>query len=119
MNVSGLDHELLGRLLSSAVLRQKVIADNVANQNTPGYRRRYVEFESLLRETLAEGRGRAPGLAPRVLEDLASPARADGNNVSLELEISQSQQNRLLYEAYMNIGALRMELIRAAIEEGR
>ena len=38
---------LLERLIGAASLRQKVLAGNVSNQNTPGYARREVEFERL------------------------------------------------------------------------
>jgi len=98
-------------------MRQKVIAQNVANQNTPGYRRQVVEFEDLLARALEKRPQDALELEPVVTTDELTPGRPDGNNVTLELEMTRMKQNRLLYEAYMNIGAMRMELIRAAIQE--
>ncbi len=112
---------LLGALMDAAALRARVIAANIANQNTPGYRRQTVRFEESLRAALAGGRG--PGelerMEPTIEADLSTPTRADGNNVSLELETSAMRQNQLLYETYAAIQATRSELLRSAIESGR
>ena len=110
--------KLLESLLDASALRARVIAGNVANQNTPGYRRQVVQFEDLLRDAVARERSPSElsGIAPRVSDDVLTPARADGNNVNLELEMSAMRQNRLLYEMYSTIHASRTNLIQAAIE---
>jgi flagellar basal-body rod protein FlgB len=112
---------LLGALLDAAALRARVLAGNVANQNTPGYTRQVVRFEELLRSAIDSGRATeaVARTAPEVAADTATPARADGNNVNLELELSAARENRLLYEMYSAIKASRAELIRSAIESGR
>lgn len=119
MELHGLQHDLLARLLDASTLRQRVIADNVANQNTPGYLRQTVEFEELLRQVLDKGSAATAGIEPELHLDTETPTRPDGNNVQLETEVASMNQNRLLYEAYMSIGAMRMELIRTAIETSR
>lgn len=115
--------QLLGSLMDAASMRARVLAGNVANQNTPGYERQYVRFEGLLKTALERSRRLDPAtvqeLRPSVEQDRASPARADGNNVNLELEMSAMRQNRLLYEMYASIQASRSELLRTAIESGR
>jgi flagellar basal-body rod protein FlgB len=112
---------LLGRLMDAASLRARILAGNVANQNTPGYRRQVVRFEELLRGALAKGAGQREleRVAPQVEPDTLTPGRADGNNVSLELEVSAMRQNRLAYEMYAAIRGSRSELLRSAIESGR
>jgi flagellar basal-body rod protein FlgB len=112
---------LLGALLDAAALRARVLAGNIANQNTPGFTRQVVRFEELLRSAVERGRGaqELARIAPRVEKDTQTPARADGNNVALELELSAARENRLLYEMYSAIRASRTELIRSAIESGR
>ena len=67
--------------------RQGVLAENVANVDTPGYRRGDLEFDAKLAEaTLAKTRGvmtSTAGQGPigaRYVPD-RSPARPDGNNV--------------------------------------
>jgi flagellar basal-body rod protein FlgB len=71
----------------------------------------------------AAGIGDAASLAdhiePQIVPDLASPARPDGNNVSLELELNEMRENRLLYETYAAILQSHFALLETAITEGR
>jgi flagellar basal-body rod protein FlgB len=110
--------DLLMRLLAASNERTKVLANNIANQNTPGFTRQVLHFEELLREALADGRD--PALVePELAFDTLTPGRPDGNNVSPELEMNSLRQNRLLYEAYAAILGTRFELLRVGIESGR
>lgn len=118
MRLDGGGTEILTRLLSASELRARVIAGNLANQNTPGYARRVVRFEDLLRRELTGAPG-VRGAEPVVEIDRATPAGADGNNVTLELELDALRENRLLYETYAAMLRGRMGLLEAAITEGR
>ncbi len=119
MDLIGNEGRLLVRLMSAATLRERVIANNIAQQSTPGYKRQVVVFEDLLKEELRRGSADVEALEPRIETDLTSPAGPDGNNVNLELEMTANSQNRLMYEAYAALLEGQMELVRAAIEEGR
>jgi len=110
--------QILSRLLSAASLRSRVLADNVANQNVPGYQRRTVSFEDALRDRIAAGRG-PEGLVPKVEVDKTSPASPDGNNVSLELETNGLRENWLAFQLYAEMAQTRIGLIQAAITESR
>jgi flagellar basal-body rod protein FlgB len=94
--------DLMVRLLGACETRARVVSANIANSNTPGYTRHMVRFEELLRQEVLSG-GDAGGISPQIVEDLETPARPDGNNVSLELELNSMRENRLLYEAYSSI----------------
>ena len=117
MDVAGDSGRLLVNLMSAATRRSEVIANNIANQNTPGYKRKTVAFEDLLARELSQGGKDVLSIAPEEQVDLLTPAGADGNNVHMELETNAMHQNRLMYETYSAILAGRMELIRASIEE--
>jgi len=121
MDISGNNGRLLVNLLSAASRRSEVISNNIANQNTPGFKRSTVEFEDLLaRELRSGGSGRdLLAIAPEVRVDNLSPGRGDGNNVQMELESNAMSQNRLMYETYSAILMGRTEMIRASIEESR
>ena len=93
-------NDLIVRLLRNADLRAKVIAGNLANQNTPAYIRREVTFEDALRETLEQG-GDTSKVRPEVQLDTSIPARPDGNNVSLEIEMNALRENKILYETFV------------------
>lgn len=118
MEAIGRETELLLRLLRATSLRAEVIAGNVANQNTPGFVRKTVRFEERLREALLAGRGAALSVEPEVVDDSATPARPDGNNVTLEVELNAMRENRILYETYTTILGGHFELLRSSIKDG-
>ena len=85
--------------LRGVVERQRVTAHNIANQNTPGYRAKTVDF----RETLARALEQSDdvrGLRFSVEEARGLPVKANGNNVDLEHEWMQMEENRLLHEIF-------------------
>jgi flagellar basal-body rod protein FlgB len=111
--------DLLLRLLSASAERARVIAGNISNQNTPGYTRKVLRFEELLRDAIETGRSNLADVQPTIEEDLLTPRAADGNNVNVELETNALRQNRLLYEAYASILGTRFELLRSSVESSR
>lgn len=94
--------DLLLKLLSATEMRARVLSANIANQNTPGYVRREVRFEDVLRERLDSGSG-SLDITPEIVVDTDTPGREDGNNVNLEYEMNALRENRLLYEIYTSI----------------
>ena len=110
--------DLLVRLLGACELRAKVVSANIANSNTPGYVRHVVRFEELLGAELQNG-GDVAQVAPELAPDLETPARPDGNNVSLELELNTMRENRLLYETYSSILRSHFDLLESAITHSR
>lgn len=108
--------DVLGRLISAADVRQRVISQNIANVNTPNYRRMDVEFESLLAQELS-----APGKAaitaqPIISQTAGLATRADGNNVDIDQEIGQLNKNALLQQVYLQLLGTEMNQMRLAIE---
>jgi flagellar basal-body rod protein FlgB len=118
MNVSGNSDALLMKLLDAATLRHGAIANNIANQNTPGYKRQVVVFEEILEEALVSGKKDLSRFAPLETTDQVTPARSDGNNVTPELEQVAEQENRMLYETYVAILQGRYSLLNTAITAG-
>lgn len=92
--------DLVLRLIKAADLRSRVLAANLANQNTPAYTRRVVSFEDSLRDVLQSG-GDISKVKPTIGLDAEAPSRPDGNNVSLELEMNAMRENRILYDTYI------------------
>lgn len=102
----------LSRILNTAGLRHRVIAQNVANVNTPGYRRCEVAFEHELNGALGAG---TSSPRPSVVESSESVVRADGNNVSLEQEMGELNKNSLLYSTAAQLLSTRLGMFRSAI----
>ena len=68
--------------LDGLSMRQRVIADNIANIQTPGFLAGRVSFEASLAAAVADGSGAVTATVGRSLE----PTREDGNNVNLDTE---------------------------------
>ena len=106
----------LGRLMDAAALRTRVIAENLANVNTPGYTRSKVVFEDALGEALRRGEvDRADRIRPRVEADPGGEVKPDGNNVHLETEVTELVKAATLYNVVNRILSGRIEDIRTAI----
>ncbi len=92
--------------LDAAALRHEAIANNLANINTPGYKRQDVNFEERLATVLAQSNGSTneavrstvAGLKPQVITVAGTTERADGNNVDPEAENVALSKNTLRYE---------------------
>ena len=68
--------------LDGLSMRQKAIANNIANINTPGYTAERVSFEDALAQSVAQGNGSVQATMARSLE----PTNENGNNVNLDTE---------------------------------
>lgn len=80
--------------LDGLSMRQRAIADNIANIQTPGYQARRVAFEESLAAAVADGTGAATASVDRSME----PTREDGNNVNLDTETLLNIETNLRYQ---------------------
>ncbi len=119
----------LKRSLDAYSLRQRTIAENIANAETPGYKSRVVKFEELLQDAASrdmQGMGRAGGgrksspqsAFPRPeVSDEAGRASDNGvNNASGDQEMAALAETTLNYKMAARILALRFQGLRAAIK---
>jgi flagellar basal-body rod protein FlgB len=102
--------------------RQEVLATNLANVETPGFRAGEVDFRTALRRAFDANAAPVPGdAAPEpaaLVEDTSAPARADGNTVDLDLQMAKLSENAGRYTALARILSTRLALMRSAITEG-
>jgi flagellar basal-body rod protein FlgB len=109
MTTSAFGIDVLARVLDNTSLRHRVIAQNVANVNTPGYRRLEIAFEDLL-----SAASDASPSKPQVVE-VPGTERVDGNTVDIDREMGDLTKNALLFQAATQILASRMAAMRSAI----
>jgi flagellar basal-body rod protein FlgB len=114
--------DILKRSMDVSLLRREVIANNIANGDTPEFKRTEVTFESELKRALdSEKRARFPVLLtdprhidpfevtdyrtvqPRTVLDYLTTSKNNGNNVDIEEEGMLALQNQLLYETLTSI----------------
>ncbi|MHC4913134.1 MAG: flagellar basal body rod protein FlgB [Planctomycetota bacterium] len=85
-------------------LRQKAIANNVANLHTPGYRRIAVKFEELLAKALnSPGQVDLSEVEAQIYEPRQTPVKSNGNDVTLETEVGQMVKNTLRHKTYVRL----------------
>ena len=83
--------------LDGLALRQRVIADNVANIHTPGFLAGRVSFEESLAAAVRDGYPAAAAGSARVDRSLEQ-TRENGNNVNLDTETLSSIDTMLRYQ---------------------
>ncbi len=115
---------VLSKSLDAAGMRHRVIADNIANVETPGFTRSDVTFETQLQEALASSdpenaMRQVENVEPDVEQDTVSPAGPNGNNVNIDKEMANLTKNSLQYDAMVQLMNLKGRMVRMAINEGK
>ena len=97
-------------------LRQQAITNNVANMQTPGYRRLDVNFEQLLAKAMdSRGAAELGKATPQIYQPQQTPVDANGNDVNLEAEVGEMVKNTLRHKAYVRLLNKRYLQMEAAI----
>ena len=85
-------------------LRQKAIANNIANLETPGYRRIDVKFRELLAKALdSRGDIDLSEIEAQIYQPKKTPVKSNGNDVNLESEVGEMVKNTLRYTTYLRL----------------
>jgi flagellar basal-body rod protein FlgB len=116
-------YRALDAALGAAGMRQQTIANNLANVNTPGYQRKDVEFDGMLRAALeADESGEAGAwddVAPTVTSDNRASMRQDGNSVDIDQEMAHLAENNVRYNALVQMAAKKLSTLEYVISDGR
>lgn len=118
--------------LNAASLRHKVISNNIANVNTPGFKKSEVVFEDLLQEQIGgknmplsatnalHMRGAEKTENSPVINTIQSTSfRTDGSNVDVDVEMANLAKNNIYYNALVQQLSRQFSNIKSAINEGR
>lgn len=101
-------YQLIKTSLDVAQLRGEAIADNIANVNTPGYKRKYVTFEESLNENINKPKA-------QLKKDASTNMRSDGNNVDLENEKVNQAANTIMYNSLISITNIKLAMAKSVI----
>lgn len=104
---------VLDKAADASWMRQEAISNNIANVNTPGYKRQDVAFEDSLQEAISNSRYRSTDEKVAILSkaDLRIRSytdssgfsyRLDGNNVDIDTENAALARNQLKYNALVD-----------------
>jgi flagellar basal-body rod protein FlgB len=114
MDLIGNNGQLLKLMMDAAMARQRVIAKNLANADTPGFKAKEVRFSKDLKDALGSGDGSVKDVSLEVV-DRDSPAKPDGNSVDLDRELADLSENSLTYQTLVTLVALKTNMVRSAI----
>ena len=82
--------KLLVSWLDAAALRHRVICNNLANSETPGFVRKTVSFDAQLAQATSQ--------SASITDDRSTPPRLDGNNIQVDQELAALSQNALMQQ---------------------
>jgi flagellar basal-body rod protein FlgB len=102
---------VLHKAADASLLRNEIIANNIANIDTPNFKRSDVNFEGILRNQLQGGQPldkkvanvKLQNLEPVVYKDNSNLSyRLDGNNVDIDVESANLAENQIRYNALVD-----------------
>ena len=127
------------RALASALnlrqMRQELISANIANAETPNYKAKRIDFEDALamaldvdgtnrmdksdKRHISVGGGGLDSLEPTIYDDPNGVVREDGNTVDREQEMARMSQNKILYDAAVQLLNKKLGLMKYTISSER
>ncbi|MBV8713965.1 MAG: flagellar basal body rod protein FlgB [Chloroflexi bacterium] len=122
INFSGTD-SYLQAAMSGLAARQKTIANNVANVDTPGFKASQVNFEDVLNKAVSTAKPGGPvnqsalDAAARTTSLVDSTSsRSDGNNVDIDQQMEMLSEANLNYSALTQVMSTRLGILRSVIK---
>jgi flagellar basal-body rod protein FlgB len=120
---------ILEKGMDVSMVRSELLQNNIANVNTPNFKRSDVDFAAVFAKTLTQNdlpmvatharhfRDPAPGqTGPRIITDTATSSRYDGNNVDVEAEMAQITENSIYFQSLSTLWKLEMNKLKTAIQ---
>ena len=102
----------LNQYMTLVSVRQKLVASNIANADTPGYKTQDIDFESELQHAMHGGANPLASSVPGLR------VKNDGNNVDLDREARLLSENALRFSVASNLVRSQLKTVRMAIEGG-
>lgn len=109
LETTGVGIERYMNLMSA---RQKLVASNIANVDTPGYKTKDVDFQAELANQFGS-------LNPSAVEVSGLRTKNDGNNVDMDRESRMLSENALRFAVATNLARSELSTLKSAIEEGK
>jgi len=100
------------RYMNLLSTRQRLVAANIANADTPGFQTKDIDFQSELHSQISSSN-------PNVLEVPGLVTKNDGNNVSVDREARLLAENALRFSVASNLARSELSTVKMAIEEDK
>jgi flagellar basal-body rod protein FlgB len=100
------------RYMDLLATRQKLVASNIANADTPGYKTKDIDFQF-------EFMSQVDGLSPDVTEVAGLQVKNDGNDVNMDREARLLAENAIRFNLAATLLKSQVKMLRSAIQEGK
>jgi flagellar basal-body rod protein FlgB len=125
---------ILEKALDASWMKNEVISNNIANVNTPGFKKSSVRFEDQMASAASEfqlgsiqkdskflpiGNDSRSISSPEIVQESFTSVRKDGNNVDVDVEMAELAKNTIKFNAIISQISRQFNNIRNAINEGR
>lgn len=99
---------ILEKALDASWLRNDAITNNIANADTPGYKRKDVEFEEFLEQAVSFNKSmhkiNLNEIQPKVVtKNNSLQTRIDENNVDIDIEMTEMAKNSIRYNTLISL----------------
>jgi len=115
--------DFTGKALDGSWLKNEAISNNIANVNTPNFKRDVVDFESVLEDFLQNSKANISSKINTMdfqkVKDTSTSFRLDGNNVDLDQEMAELAKNQLYYTSIITQLNSKISRMKSAIRDGR
>lgn len=135
MNGNDTTLKALAASLNFRTMRQELISSNVVNADTPGYKAQRLSFEEALARAIDVdnqqnlqtddtrhfnvGGGGFANLQPEIYEDPNGVVSEDGNTVDRDAELAEMAENKILYDATVQLLNKKLGIMKYAITSER
>lgn len=114
---------VLHKIIQAANARQKVIASNIANADTPGYKAKDIKFSNFLKKEVKLAAtdpkhissNNSAGVKGKIVSE-HNPSWKDRNNVELNVEVAKMTENSLRHDAAIKILNSKIKMFKNAIK---
>jgi flagellar basal-body rod protein FlgB len=100
------------RYMNLLSTRQKLVAANIANADTPGYQTKDIDFQAELENQIGASN-------PNVMDVPGLKTKNDGNNVSVDREARLLAENALRFSVASSMARAELSMVRSAIQEDK
>jgi flagellar basal-body rod protein FlgB len=100
------------RYMNVLSTRQKLVAANIANADTPGFQTKDIDFQAELENQIGSSN-------PNVMEVPGLKTKNDGNNVNVDREARLLAENALRFSVASNLARAELSMVRSAIQEDK
>ena len=131
-------YQVLEKALNASSMQHQVISNNIANVDTPGYKRSEVVFQSKLDSILNQQNKtylplslthpnhipivpnlKISDIDPEIVTRTETSLRSDKNNVDIDFEMAKMAENTAYYSAISQLTSLKLGMLQNVISDGR